>query len=146
MAAMESRLSQRRPRRCFRISGRGGTPRMVSRLSATASRSSRRFTRSIFPLPMPCSVCSCAILPAYDAQGGFTMPHSNQANHTYKLVEIVGTSPESFAQAVRNGVEKAAKSLRHLDWFEVSEMRGRIADGQVAQYQVKMKVGFRLDE
>jgi dodecin len=74
------------------------------------------------------------------------MPHSNQANHTYKLVEIVGTSPESFAQAVRNGVEKAAKSLRHLDWFEVSEMRGRIADGQVAQYQVKMKVGFRLDE
>jgi dodecin len=74
------------------------------------------------------------------------MPHSNQANHTYKLVEIVGTSPESFAEAVRNGVEKAAKSLRHLDWFEVSEMRGRIADGRVAQYQVKMKVGFRLDD
>ena len=74
------------------------------------------------------------------------MPNSNQANHTYKLVEIVGTSPESFAGAVRNGVDRASKSLRHLDWFEVTEMRGRIADGQVAQYQVKMKVGFRLDE
>jgi flavin-binding protein dodecin len=74
------------------------------------------------------------------------MPNSNQANHTYKLVEIVGTSPESFAGAVRNGVDRASKSLRNLDWFEVTEMRGRIADGQVAQYQVKMKVGFRLDD
>ncbi len=74
------------------------------------------------------------------------MPNSNQATHTYKLVEIVGTSPESFAGAVRNGVDRASKSLRHLDWFEVTEMRGRIADGQVAQYQVKMKVGFRLDD
>jgi len=74
------------------------------------------------------------------------MPNSNQANHTYKLVEIVGTSPESFAAAARNGVERASKSLRNLDWFEVTEMRGRIADGQIAQYQVKIKVGFRLDD
>ncbi len=51
------------------------------------------------------------------------MPNSNQANHTYKLVEIVGTSPESFAAAARNGVERASKSLRNLDWFEVTEMR-----------------------
>ena len=57
------------------------------------------------------------------------MPNSSHSNHTYKLVEIVGTSPESFAGAVRNGVERASKSLRHLDWFEVTEMRGRIADG-----------------
>jgi flavin-binding protein dodecin len=74
------------------------------------------------------------------------MPNSNQANHTYKLVEIVGTSPESFAAAARNGVERASKSLRNLDWFEVTEMRGRIADGHIAQYQVKIKVGFRLDD
>jgi flavin-binding protein dodecin len=66
-------------------------------------------------------------------------------NHTYKLVEIVGTSSESFADAVRNGVARASKSLRHLDWFEVTEQRGRISDGAVAQFQVKMKVGFRLD-
>ena len=64
---------------------------------------------------------------------------------TYKLVEIVGTSPESFAKAVASGVERACETLRNVDWFEVTEMRGRVANGKVAQYQVKMKVGFRLD-
>lgn len=67
-------------------------------------------------------------------------------DRVYKLVEIVGTSQESFAAAVRGGVERASQSLRNLDWFEVTEMRGRIEDGKVAQYQVKMKVGFRLEE
>ncbi|HEY0141599.1 MAG TPA: dodecin [Thermoanaerobaculia bacterium] len=66
-------------------------------------------------------------------------------DRTYKLVEIVGTSPESFARAVANGVERASQTLRHVDWFEVTEMRGRVSDGKVSQYQVKMKVGFRLD-
>lgn len=64
----------------------------------------------------------------------------------YKLVEIVGTSKESFAKAVAGGVARASKTLRNIDWFEVTEMRGRVENGQVAQYQVKMKVGFRLDE
>lgn len=63
----------------------------------------------------------------------------------YKLVEIVGTSDVSFAAAVSTGVERASQTLRHIDWFEVTELRGRVADGKVAQYQVKMKVGFRLD-
>lgn len=63
----------------------------------------------------------------------------------YKLVEIVGTSEESFAKAVATGVERASETLRHIDWFEVTELRGRVTDGKVAQYQVKMKVGFRLD-
>ena len=67
------------------------------------------------------------------------------ADNVYKLVEIVGTSEDSFAKAVANGVERASQSLRNLDWFEVSEMRGRIAKGRVAQYQVKIKVGFRLE-
>lgn len=67
-------------------------------------------------------------------------------DRVYKLVEIVGTSSESFATAVASGVARASESLRNLDWFEVTEMRGRIADGKVAQYQVKMKVGFRLEE
>ncbi len=67
-------------------------------------------------------------------------------NKTYKLIEIVGTSPESFAHAAANGVERASKTLHNVDWFEVTEMRGRIADGKIAQYQVKMKVAFRLDE
>lgn len=64
----------------------------------------------------------------------------------YKLVEIVGTSEESFAKAVAAGVSRASKTVRHIDWFEVTEMRGRVENGEVAQYQVKMKVGFRLDE
>jgi len=68
------------------------------------------------------------------------------ADNTYKLVEIVGTSSESFAKAAANGVERAAKSLHNLDWFEVTQMRGRIANGHIAQYQVTMKVGFRLDD
>jgi flavin-binding protein dodecin len=67
-------------------------------------------------------------------------------NRVYKLVEIVGTSDHSFARAVAQGVERASKSLRNLDWFEVTEMRGRIEKGKVAQYQVKIKVGFRLED
>lgn len=67
-------------------------------------------------------------------------------NNTYKLVEIVGTSPRGFAEAVASGVARAAKTLRNCDWFEVRELRGRIARNRVSQYQVKMKVGFRLDE
>jgi flavin-binding protein dodecin len=67
-------------------------------------------------------------------------------NSTYKLVEIVGTSDNSFAKAVASGVQRASKSLRNLDWFEVTEMRGRITNGKVAQYQVKLKVGFRLED
>ena len=64
----------------------------------------------------------------------------------YKLVEIVGTSSDSFAKAVSSGVERASETLRHIDWFEVTELRGRVAGGKVAQYQVKMKVGFRLED
>lgn len=66
-------------------------------------------------------------------------------NKVYKLVEIVGTSKDSFAKAVASGVERAAETLRNMDWFEVTELRGRVAKGKVAEYQVKMKVGFRLD-
>jgi len=68
------------------------------------------------------------------------------SDRVYKLVEIVGTHSESFAKAADVAVQKASKSLHNLDWFEVTEMRGRIEKGRVAQYQVKMKVGFRLDD
>ena len=67
-------------------------------------------------------------------------------NKIYKLVEIVGTSEESFAKAVSAGVERASETLRNLDWFEVTELRGRVTNGKVSQYQVKMKVGFRLED
>jgi flavin-binding protein dodecin len=64
---------------------------------------------------------------------------------TYRLTEIVGTSSESIHQAVRNGVVKAAQTLRHLDWFEVSEIRGTVTDGNVGMFQVTMKVGFMVE-
>lgn len=68
------------------------------------------------------------------------------SDHTYRVTEIVGSSPESLQQAIRNGVERASQTLRNLEWFEVSEIRGQIADGGVAHFQVGLKVGFRLDE
>jgi flavin-binding protein dodecin len=68
------------------------------------------------------------------------------SDHTYRVTEIVGSSPESLQQAIRNGVERASQTLRNLEWFEVSEIRGQIADGSVAHFQVSLKVGFRLDD
>ncbi len=68
------------------------------------------------------------------------------SNHIYKLVEIVGTSSESFAKAADAGVQRASKTLKHVDWFEVTEMRGRVVDGKIEQFQVKLKVGFRLED
>ena len=68
------------------------------------------------------------------------------ADHTYRITEIVGTSPESIQQAIRNGVSRASQTLRNLDWFEATEIRGRIEDGEVAHFQVTMKVGFRLED
>jgi flavin-binding protein dodecin len=67
-------------------------------------------------------------------------------NRCYKLVEIVGTSPESTDQAIRNAIEKASKTLAHLDWFQVVETRGHIVEGKVAHFQVVLKVGYRLDD
>lgn len=67
-------------------------------------------------------------------------------NRTYRVTEIVGTSPEGIDHAVRNGIERAGQTLRHLDWFEVTEIRGQIVDGQVEHIQVGMKLGFRLED
>ncbi|TDC56325.1 dodecin domain-containing protein [Actinomadura sp. KC345] len=67
-------------------------------------------------------------------------------DRTYRVTEIVGTSPESLETAIRNGVRRASQTLRHLDWFEVTEVRGQIEDGEVAHMQVTMKVGFRLED
>ncbi len=68
------------------------------------------------------------------------------SNRTYRITEIVGTSPDSIDQAVRNGVDRAGETLRHLDWFEVQQIRGQITDGHVEHFQVTMKVGFRLED
>ncbi|MFF0311602.1 dodecin [Streptosporangium sp. NPDC004379] len=67
-------------------------------------------------------------------------------DRTYRVTEIVGTSEESIEAAVRNGVRRASQTLRHLDWFEVTEVRGHIVDGEVGHFQVGMKIGFRLED
>ncbi|SEL97381.1 dodecin [Nonomuraea pusilla] len=67
-------------------------------------------------------------------------------DRTYRVTEIVGTSGESLDEAIRNGLRRAAETLRHLDWFEVTEIRGHLDDGEIAHYQVGMKVGFRLED
>ncbi|HJE59669.1 MAG TPA: dodecin family protein [Nocardiopsis listeri] len=67
-------------------------------------------------------------------------------DHTYRVTEIVGTSPDGIDQAIRNGVQRASTTLRGLDWFEVTQVRGHIEDGQVAHFQVGLKLGFRLED
>jgi flavin-binding protein dodecin len=66
--------------------------------------------------------------------------------HVYKTVEITGSSPEGVTQAVDRAIAKASETLRNLDWFEVVSVRGQIAEGRVAHYQVTLKVGFRLED
>ena len=68
------------------------------------------------------------------------------SDHIYRVTEVVGTSPDSIHQAVRNGIARANQTVRNLEWFEVSEIRGWINQGEVGHFQVTMKLGFRLDE
>ncbi|MDJ0379832.1 dodecin [Streptomyces sp. G-G2] len=67
------------------------------------------------------------------------------SNHTYRVTEIVGTSTESIDHAIRNGIARAGQTVRNLDWFEVAQVRGHIENGEVAHFQVGLKLGFRLD-
>ncbi len=66
-------------------------------------------------------------------------------DHVYKLIEIVGSSTESSDKAIENAIARAGESLHHLDWFEVVETRGHLREGRIAHWQVKVKIGFRLD-
>ena len=68
------------------------------------------------------------------------------ADNIYRVAEIVGTSPDGVDAAIRNAVSRANRTLRNMDWFEMTEIRGHLADGQVADWQVTVKIGFRLDD
>ncbi|MCZ4512607.1 dodecin [Streptomyces phaeochromogenes] len=68
------------------------------------------------------------------------------SDHTYRITEIVGSSHEGVDEAIRNGISRASQTLRNLDWFEVTQVRGQIEDGQIKHYQVGLKVGFRLED
>lgn len=68
----------------------------------------------------------------------------SKASQTYKMIELVGTSKNSYEDAIANAIADAAESLEGLDWFQVTEWRGAIANGKVAQFQAVLKVGFRV--
>ena len=65
-------------------------------------------------------------------------------DHTYKVIELVGSSSDGIQQAIENAVSRAGQTLKNLDWFEVKEIRGNIQDGNVAWFQVKLGIGFRV--
>jgi flavin-binding protein dodecin len=67
-------------------------------------------------------------------------------DHVYKSVEITGSSPEGVTQAIDRAVAKASETVRHLDWFELTSVRGHIEAGKVAHYQATLKIGFRLED
>jgi flavin-binding protein dodecin len=64
---------------------------------------------------------------------------------TYKTIELVGTSPKSFAEAVKAAVAEASATVRHMDWFEVVSQRGKIVDGKVEEFQVSLKIAFKIE-
>jgi dodecin len=68
------------------------------------------------------------------------------SEHVYRVTEIVGTSTKDLDDAIRNGIARANETLRNLDWFEVTEIRGHLANGAIGHFQATMKVGFRLED
>ncbi|HEX2972323.1 MAG TPA: dodecin [Tepidisphaeraceae bacterium] len=67
-------------------------------------------------------------------------------DHVFKLIELTGTSTTTLEDAIQNALSRAAETLREMRWFQVTETRGAIKDGKVSQWQVTIKVGFRLEE
>ena len=67
------------------------------------------------------------------------------SDHVYKMIEIVGSSPVSSDEAIRNAIETSAKTIRHISWFEVVKTTGHVVEGKVAHFQVTLKIGFRIE-
>ena len=67
------------------------------------------------------------------------------SDHVYRLSEIVGSSPTSVDEAIRTAIAKAAQTVRNIEWFQTEEIRGQVVDGEVAYFQVRLKIGFRVD-
>ena len=68
------------------------------------------------------------------------------SDHVYKMIEIVGSSPVSSDEAIRNAIETSAKTIRHISWFEVVKTTGHVVEGKVAHFQVTLKIGFRIED
>jgi flavin-binding protein dodecin len=80
------------------------------------------------------------------AFGSARQNNAPMSDHIYKKIELVGSSPVGFDQAVKNAVERAEKTVRNMRWFEVTETRGFIDNGKIDHWQVTLKVGFTLDK
>jgi dodecin len=93
--------------------------------------------RSAPTLPSPTLFIVFAARPAHN---------SHMAEHVYKKIEIVGSSPNGMEEAVRNALSRASKTIRNMRWFEVTETRGYIDDGKIEHWQVTLKIGFTLDQ
>ncbi|GAA5067325.1 hypothetical protein GCM10023336_49800 [Streptomyces similanensis] len=85
-------------------------------------------------------------VPATGVTGATAERSTRMTDHTYRVTEIVGTSHEGVDEAIRNAVSRASRTLRNLDWFEVTQVRGQIENGQIEHYQVGLKVGFRIED
>ncbi len=68
------------------------------------------------------------------------------SNHVYRLSEVVGSSPTSIDEAIKSAIGKAAQTVRNIEWFQTQEIRGQVVEGDVAYYQVTLKIGFRVDD
>jgi flavin-binding protein dodecin len=77
---------------------------------------------------------------------GTAAENGRMAEHVYKKIEIVGSSPNGVEEAVHNALSHASKTVRNMRWFEVTETRGYIDDGKIAHWQVTLKIGFTLEE
>ncbi len=67
------------------------------------------------------------------------------SDHVYRLTEVVGSSPASVDEAIRNAIAKASQTVRNIDWFQTGEIRGQVVDGDVAYFQVRLSIGFRVE-
>lgn len=76
----------------------------------------------------------------------FSVQEVNVSHHVYRLSEVVGSSPTGVDDAIRTAIRKAAQTVRNIEWFEVGEIRGQVADGDVAHVQVVLKIGFRVED
>ena len=68
------------------------------------------------------------------------------SNHTYKIIEVTGTSPDGTQQAIENAIKSCSKTVRNMRWFEVIDTRGQIVDDQVGHWQVTLKIGFTVED
>jgi flavin-binding protein dodecin len=67
-------------------------------------------------------------------------------DHVYRLSEIVGSSPTGVDDAIRTAIRKASQTVRNIEWFQAEEVRGQVVDGEVAYFQVRLKIGFRVED